>query len=611
MIIRGLLSALLAAIALGSLVFIYQKTSSIDSDSYNKVISNINELERLDAAWNVEVLKSHAALSQDYDEIASYLPAIREHKATLGNSELADPSLSSPQISALLKSYFDLLDEKEQSIERYKSENSVLRNSTRFLPEAAETLIDAATQNEQTNLASRVKDAYSLLSTYSLLTQTEMEENILSSIHSLRSEIESYPADVAIPLGIFLSHADVILNFKTSTNTLLEEAVATPTSAAASKLHDAYTAFHEQRIKSVEKYQLALIFYAGAMLLMLIFVAYKLFQFYRSLKTLNTALKDSNETLEAKVAERTKYLSKALKDLKNSQAQLVNSEKLAAIGQMVAGVAHEINTPLGYVNSNVDITYDLIGEIESMIEDVEKLGKLLNNPNTDEEELSTQFTITNDHIRSFKNHNVLPETKELLNDAKYGLSQIADIVTSLKDFSRMDRSAVANINVHDSINSALKISHNLTKHIAEIVTEYGDIPRISCTPSQLNQVFLNLVTNAAHAIDSTGRTGIIKVTTRTHNDYVVIEIKDNGAGMDEETMKHIFEPFFTTKEVGKGTGLGLPISYKIIKEHNGIIKVRSKRGVGTNFLIALPTASPETSKETLSSNELNYSETAA
>jgi signal transduction histidine kinase len=252
---------------------------------------------------------------------------------------------------------------------------------------------------------------------------------------------------------------------------------------------------------------------------------------------------------------------------------------------MVAGVAHEINTPLGYARSNAEIVRKSLTDISELCSSQSKALSLLTSEHATDEEVAqalTDATVRNENLRPDE---LTSDLSHLLEDADYGLVQIAELVASLKDFSRVDRSRHDLFNVHDGLESALKIAHNVIKHRVEVVKHFGNIPTIQCSPSQLNQVFLNLITNAAQAIEGQGK---IFIHTNPEPDGISIRIMDTGSGMSEETLKKIFEPFFTTKPVGKGTGLGLTIVFRIIQDHGGRIEVKSKPGKGSEFIIHLP-----------------------
>jgi signal transduction histidine kinase len=270
----------------------------------------------------------------------------------------------------------------------------------------------------------------------------------------------------------------------------------------------------------------------------------------------------------------------------------VQSEKMASLGQMVAGVAHEINTPLGYIKSNVEMTQDLFNETENLVTIYDSLVHLLMSEDVGEEELNSQLTVVTEMSSEFRENETFHETKELFKDVIYGLDQISELVVNLKDFSRLDQARVADINLNECLDSVLVIGHNVIGNKIVIEKQYGDIPMTQCSPSHINQVFLNIVTNAAQAMD---KEGTIYLRTQADDENVYVEIEDTGKGIPEDVVAKIFDPFFTTKPIGEGTGLGLSICYQIIEQHNGEIKVASEVGKGTKFTISLPRQAPSSS----------------
>lgn len=275
-------------------------------------------------------------------------------------------------------------------------------------------------------------------------------------------------------------------------------------------------------------------------------------------------------------------LLEANNKLKVTQSQLVQKEQMAGIGQLAAGVAHEINNPLGYIISN----------FSTLSEYMEFISELMNKYD--------ELNLTNEEIHKFKQLNdyefVLEDIEELITDTKNGLSRVKEIIKSLRNFSRIDfAKEFADYDVNEGIKESLIISKNEYKYVANIETELNDIPMIKAHGGQINQVVLNMIINAVHAIKETskdidkGEKGLIKIKTEELNDSVVIEISDNGIGMNDDVKAKIFNPFFTTKEVGVGTGLGLSISYDIIEnKHNGKISLESEPEMGTTFSIELP-----------------------
>ncbi len=267
--------------------------------------------------------------------------------------------------------------------------------------------------------------------------------------------------------------------------------------------------------------------------------------------------------------------------LSEAQDKLVQSEKLASIGQLAAGVAHEINNPIGYIFSNFGTLERYLGDLFEMLAGYEAA------------EAQLAGTPIGSQLKSLRERCELDFLKEdiptLMAESKEGITRVRKIVQDLKDFSRVDAHQEWSwANLNHGIDSTLNIVNNEIKYRADVVKEYGALPDVYCLPSELNQVFMNLLVNAAHAI--TAERGLI--TIRTGGDPVTrtvwIEVADNGCGIPKENLTRIFDPFFTTKPVGKGTGLGLSLSYGIVRKHHGQLEVRSESGVGTTFRVTVP-----------------------
>jgi two-component system, NtrC family, sensor kinase len=289
--------------------------------------------------------------------------------------------------------------------------------------------------------------------------------------------------------------------------------------------------------------------------------------------------------MEAQLSENAANLDQAYRKLQSSQTQLIQSEKMASLGQMVAGVAHEINTPLGYVRNNVEMTRATMADIGKLIAGYESVIDALHS-GADETEFARRVGQL-DSQRDGVDSTTIDDLRALLDDTVFGVGQIADLVGNLKDFSRLDQDRTENVDVRQLIESALKIGGNIIrKKNIEVVRHFGEVPAIECSPAQINQVLLNLITNAAQAIElPAGR-----ITIRTHRvgNYALIAVEDNGKGIAPQNLEKIFEPFFTTKPIGQGTGLGLSICYQIVEQHGGRIRATSSPATGTRFLVALP-----------------------
>jgi len=307
-------------------------------------------------------------------------------------------------------------------------------------------------------------------------------------------------------------------------------------------------------------------------------------------------IREQNEVLEAKVEERTyelqetnQELSVTLDNLKQAQSQLVESEKMASLGQLTAGIAHEINNPINFVTSNINPLKRDIEMMMDALQTIEKVG--VSDMPADAKQ---------QQIESFKEEIDLDyltyEIKHLLKGINEGAVRTAEIVKGLKIFSRLDEDDLKVADIHEGIESTLIICNNLFNNKVDIERNYGKLDLVECYPGKLNQVFLNIISNAVYAInkkfgDNTG--GMIRITTRQENEQVFLQFEDNGVGMSEETQHKIFEPFYTTKDVGEGTGLGMSIAYNTVKKHNGQILVSSEVGQGSQFIIELPVKLPK------------------
>lgn len=294
---------------------------------------------------------------------------------------------------------------------------------------------------------------------------------------------------------------------------------------------------------------------------------------------------DLLHAMEVQMRANTEALEQANSQLKSSQMALVQSEKMASLGQMVAGIAHEINTPLGYVQNNVAIGQDLFVQVQTMLAGYEALVDNLLNEQASEEQIAEQMQQIAELRADVNAQEMLGEMHGLMGDSLYGIAQISELVLNLKNFSRMDAATTEAVSLNDCIESALNIGRNVLKNKVEVIRELGELPLLTCAPSQLNQVFLNLFTNAAQAIEGQGKLHIKSWAT---DEAVHIHVTDNGKGIPQENLTRIFDPFFTTKPVGEGTGLGLAITHQIIQKHGGEIRVESKLGEGTRFHIQFP-----------------------
>ncbi|MBD2579576.1 HAMP domain-containing histidine kinase [Oscillatoria sp. FACHB-1406] len=314
-------------------------------------------------------------------------------------------------------------------------------------------------------------------------------------------------------------------------------------------------------------------------------------QLFEEVKQSQQQLANLNEALERRVEQRTEELQQALNQLQQMQLQLVQNEKMSALGNLVAGIAHEINNPVGFIAGNLN-------EAKQEFEDLAHHLRLYRQALPDPGEAIVA------HAEAVDLDYLLEDLPKMFTSLQLGCDRLRSISTSLRTFSRADRDYKVPFNIHEGIDSTLlilkhRLKANETRPAIEVVTNYGNVPKIECFPGQLNQVFMNILANAIDALEES-KNGCsykknkancyrITVTTFIQNCQVEIVIADNGIGMNEEIKQNIFDHLFTTKAVGKGTGLGLAIARQIIVEkHQGSIEVNSTLGQGTEFIILLP-----------------------
>ncbi len=278
-----------------------------------------------------------------------------------------------------------------------------------------------------------------------------------------------------------------------------------------------------------------------------------------------------NRGLEQRVIEKAN-------EIKATEKILMQSEKMASIGQLAAGVAHEINNPVGYINSNLGTLKVYINDLIELIEVYEAQEESI-------EQGSGALEILKAAKKKVDLEYLKADVKDLVGESLEGVNRVKKIVQDLKDFSHEAEVEKEWTDLHKCLDSTLNIVNNEIKYKATVEKHYGDLPQVFCMSSQINQVLVNILVNAAHAIE---KSGVITLTTSAENDWICIEIRDTGKGITEENLNKIFDPFFTTKPIGKGTGLGLSLSFGIIQNHGGRIDVSSELGSGSCFSICLP-----------------------
>ncbi|MDP9142814.1 MAG: ATP-binding protein [Pseudomonadota bacterium] len=600
------LAALLAMAAIGMLGFLASKARSVDNTLHQQRLSNMRVIDALDVGLNRAITQVGVNTMSSISDVRASNTANLD--VTLDALEQGDASLRgiTPKIDTALSEFLDTIEGKFELAFDFEARSTLVNQrliaGLDAVPVVTESLLKTLSAADAEALRAPLGQLKNEITTFAVVQAPTNEARIQSLLTQISETLAQQPDPVQEALRSVRSRSNDVIADKKEMVSRVTDFLAKPTAPQLKAVEQAYMEWHGDQVAVANQYQLLLSGYAAILLLILAWLGIRVARLgirlrrsYRELDAANADLSHANENLEAQVETRTQDLSQAIKDLRSSQAQLVQSEKMASLGQLVAGVAHEINTPLGYARSNAAIVRESLVEIRGLVTAQSQALRLMTSDSATDEEVAESLTNAHRLAESLNADELAGELDGLLGDSDHGLAQIAELVASLKDFSRVDRSREELFNVNDGLDSALKICSSHFKHRVEVVKAYATLPKIQCSPSQLNQVFLNLFTNAAQAIPDVGK---IYVHTAMEGDQVSIRILDTGSGMPEDVRARIFEPFYTTKPIGQGTGLGLSIVFRIIEDHGGTITVRSSPGKGTEFRIVLPVRQKATTIDT-------------
>lgn len=411
-----------------------------------------------------------------------------------------------------------------------------------------------------------------------------------SDLDALAIRIEALSNDSAIKaraprrLDDFVEAANSVIVAHAAAEAALDKISHSGIGDALQALSSAVLNENQRIVSRAERARLLLSVCAVLLLAGIGFAMLRLQSSYRSLNKSNAELEKINNSLEDRVSVRTAELSQAYDELKESQVQLVQAEKMSSLGQLVAGISHEINTPLWYLTNNSTVVQERLATAGEFCDIADAMVAAARSRSSVKEALCRGLADMQKMLGNGIKDDI-DEAKELMQDSIGGLEDLMELAQGLKEFSRLDRARQGEFNVNDGLDKTLLIAKNKLKYTVNVKRHYGAIPSIHCSPSQINQIFLNLITNAADAIDEIGE---IAIRTWADGANVCISIADSGCGIPADVLSKIRDPFFTTKDVGKGTGLGLSIVEQIVNAHNGELRIESRPGKGTVVTVTLP-----------------------
>jgi two-component system, NtrC family, sensor kinase len=585
------LRIIVALVLVAILAFLYVMSQGGDLKRQTQIVADLRSLREIDTRWNRDVAAARSEAVNDEarppEPVARVQPLLDDLASE--TAALGDRALNTG-VEGLRSAFLD----KQKLLEQFEQANAQLRATLKDVLAQLAGIRRTAAQLAEADPRLRVKLAgldgqLGALNAELLRLYAQADDAARTSVETATADLvqaaDQYPEAIRTPLSALAQPIALVLEQEPGVTQIAQQLAVPPTAPRISSLNDAFDRAFQTIADQKEVFRVYVFFYSLALL---VFLAYVLWQLGRSnakINETNAALKAANENLEQKVQHRTHELSEALKHLKESELMLIQTEKMSSLGQMVAGIAHEINTPLAYVKASLASVKERLPHVEGMVSECRKLLDMLERGDVADDDLSAQFARVSSLGARFHAESAAGDLVNLTDDGLHGIDQISEIILNLKNFSRLDRSKLQRFNLNEGLESTLVIARNLVKH-KTVHKRLSEIPLVECSPSQINQVFLNLVTNAAQATDD--ERGELTISTSVSGAQVRVDVADNGHGIPENILSKVFDPFFTTKEVGQGTGLGLSIAYKIVQEHGGRIEVKSKVGQGTTFSVFLP-----------------------
>jgi len=552
------------------LMGLWFKNKTLNLDRHDRIMEQVRSLKQIEAVINTDILKARFLLQAHYDPLAHDW---QQYQASLEALEKALIK-AQPEVTVqnCLTSLKQMIAAKGTAVEQFKTQNAVLQNSLRYFPTPVKQVISQLPPN--TPLTQLLNQLLQNELIYNLNAREELHSIILTDIIALDAEALHQPPDIANDLTNIALHGRMIARLKPEVEQIINHIMTLPTAPALEALAAAHEAQHGQQMEKANV--LGLLLFGMAIALLVVYVA----DLYHHQQK-SEQLKAINLLLEKEVSDRTQTLQQTLETLQQSQSQLIQAEKMAGLGQMVAGIAHEVNNPINFIYANIKPTTQYALELLHLFQ-------------LYQQHYPHPIPAIEAYRKKIDIQFIAKDFPKILTSMKVGADRIRDLVLSLRNFSRLDEAEMKSVDLHEGLESTLLIlQHRLKPQPIKIIKEYGTLPLVECYAGSLNQVFMNILSNAIDALEETTdreESLSIRILTQTlDHQHVAICIADNGAGVPEPVKQRLFDPFFTTKPVGKGTGLGLSIAYQIIVDsHQGKLWCESAQGQGTEFWIELP-----------------------
>jgi len=557
---------ILGCLGIALTIQFFTQDKKLDQTVYLRTTESIRNLQTLDENLRLLLNQSRFNSRFDHHHLRDTNLQLSVEFDNLRFDALFEEIEGSDQLRATVTEFETAYTNRYELLEQYIAANTQITESLLVVNRVSRVLQESPKIKQQSNFLASIVEIQSDLFDITLGNDLDGELEVVVPKFDA-------PNDIAVYVLEHKSAVEQISQQYPVADSLFKQLLAFNTNQLLNQIESDYANYHNDAIESSNFLRGALLIYGVTLLIALVFFAYKLWLNYVS--------------LEQQIADRTEEIKTAYEELRESQEQLIQTEKMASLGQMVAGVAHEINTPLGYVTSNSSLLKLNLSDLSELTKKLQSLATEYRSSEQDNKAIKKLLVELIESEEELEADILIAESMQLLDDGIFGLKEMSVLVKSLKDFARLDRQASEYVDIHTCLDSSLTIASNpIKENNVEIVREFAELPMVNCSPVKLNQLFLNIITNACQAMSD--KNGSLTLRTMTDGGNIRIDFIDQGSGMDEQTRKKMFDPFFTTKKVGEGTGLGMSIAFKIIEAHKGRIDVSSVLDEGTTVSVILP-----------------------
>ncbi len=582
--LRNSLLAIGGVLVAGLLMFLTNQSNAVDSEYYVDYGSKINLLRQSETDFSALSEAVQNAYREGRAVPNSALVAMQRVNSARDEFKAQVSSADSESIAGAFSEYEAALDASNKTFDQFVAAQRTLANNVGIVRNESPAIVRDLRRYGLQSLSQSVFGLAVGVMDFASGTGGQTAQSLLQRIDEIANDPQ---VRNRIPgkLDALVGASREILNNREASASLLSKVEASALPGASRTLQATLRTNNRAIVGRADRARTLLAVFSLLFLGGIGYTAFMLRRSYADLSDSKNALEHLNHSLEERVDARTEQLSGAYDELKESQSQLVHAEKMSSLGELVAGISHEINTPLWYLLSNATLLQERLTSFDAFVAVTEDLLNQLRDGDKDKQKFVRRLQELDNMILNESMRDDLEESQDLVKDSIEGLEQLAEMAQSLKDFSRLDRAAVDHFIVNDGLDKSLVIAKNFLKNRVTVHKDFEEVPPIMCSPSQINQIFLNLIKNASDAIEGTGD---IYISTRHVGENVVTTIRDTGSGIPADVMAKIRDPFFTTKEVGKGTGLGLSIVDKIINSHFGELTIESEEGQGATFTVSLP-----------------------